>query len=148
MAFLGAFCWALTAPASTSAAPSATKPRARFTWNSFPSGADDMVGLRPEDDPPLDRLDDEVKPDPERGQKDQDREHPRDVERHVELEDQVAEPALGADELPDDGAEHAEDDGDVEPREHEGQRIRERHQSEGLPAAGVERAHEIELGGV
>src|SRR5215470_20456238 len=114
-------CCAVTAPASASTVASTPKPRARFTLKSPPSGADDVVGLRPEDDPPLDGLHGQMEPDLERGQQQQDREHARDVERGVELEDQIAEAALRTDELAHDGPEHAEDDGDVEPGEHERQ---------------------------
>src|SRR3989442_1752041 len=127
MAFFSGFCWATAAAATSTRTPSTTKPRARFMQKLL-SGADDMVDLHPEDDPSLDRLDDQMEPDTEHGEQDQHREHARDVERGVELEDQVAEPALRADEFPDDRAEHAEHDGDVEPREHEGERVGERDQ--------------------
>src|SRR3989442_992 len=59
-------------------------------------GIDDLFGLRPEDDALLHGLHDEVQGDPERGQDDEHGEDPGDVERKVELENEVAEPALGA----------------------------------------------------
>src|SRR5437764_1130137 len=69
----------------------------------------------------------------------------RDVEGDVELQDQVAEAALGPDELAHDGAQHAEHDRDVEAREHERQGVRERDEPERLPPAGPERAHQFDL---
>ncbi len=69
----------------------------------------------------------------------------RHVEAHVELQDQVAEALLGPDELADDGAEHAEHDGDVEPREDERQGIGEGDEPEGLPPARSQRAHQSDF---
>src|SRR5436309_1918619 len=111
-------------------------------------GIDDLFRLRPEDHALLHGLHDQVQGDPERGEQDEHGEDPGDVQGKVELENEVAEPALGAHELAHDGPEHAEHDGDVEPREHEGERVGERHEPKRLPAAGPQGAHEVELGRV
>src|SRR6266542_1407964 len=108
-------------------------------------GPDDLVGLRPEDHASLDDLHEHVQRHAEHGEQDHDGEDARDIEVVVELENQGAETALRAHELSDDRPQHAEDDGDVEPGEDEGQRVGELHQAEGLPARRIERAHEVEL---
>src|SRR3989442_12444497 len=123
MAFFGAFCCAdaaaeTSAAASTknasarhrlhrgprmapdtprrSEAPRRSRGAPRFCDTAIRSGADDMVRLGPEDHPSLNRLNDQVKPDPERGQQEQHREHAADAEQGVELEVQLANPALDA----------------------------------------------------
>src|SRR5205085_11389961 len=63
------------------------------------SCADDLVRLGPEDHATLDRLHHEVQGDPEQGEQDHDGEDAGDVQADVELQDQVAESALRADEL-------------------------------------------------
>src|SRR5215467_9850034 len=110
------------------------------------SRANGLVGLRPEDHVPLHRLHDEVEDHPHHGEQDEHGEDAGDVEGEVELQDQVAEPFLRAHELAHDGAEHAEHDGDVEPREHEGQRVGKGDEAEGLPAGRSQRPHQVELG--
>src|SRR5215813_3192555 len=99
------------------------------------SRADGLVGFRPEDHVPLHRLHDEVEGHAHHGEQDEDGEDAGDVEGEVELQDQVAEAFLRTYELAHDGAQHAEHDGDVEPREHEGQRVGKGDETEGLPAA-------------
>src|SRR6266545_3688094 len=154
--FLSGLSWASpAAPHIASRAPMITAPIVmRFIEDPlFPgrrpaprSRIDGLVGLRPEDDVPLHRLHDEVKGHAHHREQNEHREDARDVQGEVELKNEVAETLLRAHELAHDGAEDTEDDSDVETGEHEGQRIGEGHQPEGLPAAGPEGAHEIELG--
>src|SRR5437867_10458773 len=156
--FLSGLSWASpAAPQMASRTPMIANPvTMRFIEDPlFPgrgparqSRADGLVGLRPEDDVLLHRLHDEVKGHPHHGEQNEHREDARDVQGEVELKNQVAQPLLRPHELAHDGAQDAEDDGDVEAREDEGQRIGKGHEPEGLPAAGPERPHEIELGGI
>src|SRR6266536_2396104 len=155
--FSGLSCASPAAPQIASRAPRSTAPIVmRFIEDPlFPgrgparrSRADGLVGFRPEDDVLLHRLHDEVKGHPHHREQNEHREDARDVQREVELKNEVAQTLLRAHELTHDGAQDAEDDGDVEPGEDEGQSIGKGHEPEGLPAAGPERAHEIELGRV
>src|SRR5437667_7230377 len=109
----------------------------RFIRTS-PSRRDHVVGLGPEDDAFLDRLHHEMQRDPHDRQHDQHGEDAGDIQGDVELEDEVAEAALSADELAHDGPEHAEHERDVEPREHELQRIGKLHEPERLPPQSLE----------
>src|ERR1700730_5925206 len=130
--FSGLSCASPAAPQSATRAPMIAAPvMMRFIEDplfpgrgpALPSRTDDLVGLRPEDDVLLHRLHDEVKGHAHRREEDEHREDARDVQGEVELQNQVAEPLLRADELADDRAEDAEDDGDVEAGEDKGQRI-------------------------
>ena len=80
----------------------------------------------------------------DRRQDDEQREDGGDLEIGVVDQQQVAEPAVRADELADDRADDAEHDADVEPGEDEGQRGRQADHAEGLPAARLQRRHQID----
>src|SRR5438034_8598694 len=122
--FLRGFSCAMLAaaiPVITTAATTITT--LRFIETSRPSRRDHVVGLGPEDYAFLDRLHHEMQRDPHDRQHDQHGEDTGDVQGDVELEDEVAKTALRTDELAHDGSEHAEHDRDVEPREHERERV-------------------------
>ena len=79
-------------------------------------------------------------------QRDQDHrhEHRGGVERDLHLQHQVAETAVGAEELADDGAGDRQDGGDLHAGEDVGQRAGKLDLGEDLPARALERAHEVE----
>src|SRR5882672_12003293 len=70
----------------------AGRQRSRWAFFSNLLRIDDLVRLRPENDPLLHGLHDEVQRDPERGEDDEHGEDPGDVQGEIELENEVAEP--------------------------------------------------------
>jgi hypothetical protein len=62
------------------------------------------------------------------------------------LQDQITEPCLRFDELPDDGAEHREHEADIQARKYEGQCLRQLNVAEDLPTARRQRSEQIDLG--
>ncbi len=127
-------------------------PELRFALSSSSvllraSGAHHAVaaGVHPEYDPALRDPDQRMQPHPDHREDDQDREGAGHVEIEVLLQDEIAEPCLGADELADDGANHRQHDGDVEPDEDVGQRLQQAHHTEHLPARRGIGDHHLDL---
>src|SRR5574341_1270620 len=71
-------------------------------------------------------------------------EHRRRVERHLDLEHEIAQTLVRAEELADDRARDREDGADLHAREDVRQRAGQLDLGEELPARAFQRAHEVE----
>src|SRR5690606_13466727 len=104
-----------------------------------------VVRLAPEHEAALQPLYGKVKCDTHGREADQRREHAGRVEVEIHLQDQIANPLTGADELADDRTGDAEYERDIKAREDERQRVWKQDVAHDLPAGRTERAHEREL---
>src|SRR5882757_9828209 len=93
---------------------------------------------------PLEAEHQAVEPDAEQCQQHDRHHHGRRIERGLHLDHQVAEPAVGSDELPDDSAGHGEDGADLHAREDIRQRAGQLDLAEQRPARTAQRFDEVE----
>src|SRR6266700_459505 len=110
-------------------------------------GLSSIISLQPDipdHEQPFEPEHQAVEGDAEQGQKYHRHHHGRRIERGLHLDHEVAEPALGGDELADDGAGDRENGADLHTGEHVRQRARQLDLAKQDPARAAQRFHEVE----